>query len=258
MTDDETTRAIELEIEVPGPPEEVWRAIATGPGISAWFVATEVDERAGGTIRQDFGTGAPVEGHVTRWEPPLAFAFTGQDPNQPSPLAFEFLVEAREGGSCIVRLVNSGFGTGEEWDGQYDGMTEGWKLFLYLLKLHLTHFAGQTCTPVLAFGMTAGPRDVAWKALTGALGLPAEPKPGDRVVTSADGAPPLAGTVQPFDGPNIVLLTESPTPGLATISADSQGDLVFVSMFGYFYGPGAPAASSWTGWMGEHFPIPAG
>ena len=33
MTDDRTR--IELEVEVPGTPEEVWRAIATGPGITS-------------------------------------------------------------------------------------------------------------------------------------------------------------------------------------------------------------------------------
>ena len=32
MPDD---RRIELEVEVPGTPEEIWRAIATGPGISS-------------------------------------------------------------------------------------------------------------------------------------------------------------------------------------------------------------------------------
>jgi uncharacterized protein YndB with AHSA1/START domain len=31
MTGDERERRIELEVEVPGTPEEVWEAIATGP-----------------------------------------------------------------------------------------------------------------------------------------------------------------------------------------------------------------------------------
>jgi hypothetical protein len=30
-------RSIQVEIEVPGTPEEVWQAIATGSGVSAWF-----------------------------------------------------------------------------------------------------------------------------------------------------------------------------------------------------------------------------
>ena len=29
--------SVQVEVEVPGTPEEVWQAIATGPGISAWF-----------------------------------------------------------------------------------------------------------------------------------------------------------------------------------------------------------------------------
>ena len=41
-------RWVQAEVEVPGTPEEVWRAIATGPGISSWFVPSEVDEREGG------------------------------------------------------------------------------------------------------------------------------------------------------------------------------------------------------------------
>ena len=44
MVDDDR-RAIELEVEVPGTPEEVWRAIATGPGISSWYVPHTVEER---------------------------------------------------------------------------------------------------------------------------------------------------------------------------------------------------------------------
>ena len=34
-------RYVQAEVEVPGTPEQVWQAIATGPGISSWFVPTE-------------------------------------------------------------------------------------------------------------------------------------------------------------------------------------------------------------------------
>ena len=34
--------------------------------------------------------------------------------------AAEWLVEARDGGTCVVRLINSGFGSGAEWDAEYD------------------------------------------------------------------------------------------------------------------------------------------
>src|SRR5207237_6498700 len=40
-------RSIQVQVEVPGTPEEVWQAIATGPGISSWFVPTEFEEKDG-------------------------------------------------------------------------------------------------------------------------------------------------------------------------------------------------------------------
>ncbi len=130
-------RSIELEIEVTGTPEEVWRAIATGPGISSWYVPHTVEERAGGGATASFGDGPEMQinGRVAAWEPPNRVVFDSGD--GVAGLAFEWLVEARDGGTCIVRLVNSGFGSGEEWDGQYDGMAEGWLLFLENLRLHL-------------------------------------------------------------------------------------------------------------------------
>ena len=42
---------------MPGTPEEVWHAIATGPGITAWFVPTEVDERERRPLELTFGPG---------------------------------------------------------------------------------------------------------------------------------------------------------------------------------------------------------
>ena len=43
-------RSVQTEVEVPGTPEEVWQAIATGPGISSWFrqpVPSPVRHRCG-------------------------------------------------------------------------------------------------------------------------------------------------------------------------------------------------------------------
>ena len=50
-------RSVQVEVEVPGTPEEVWQAIATGPGISSWFVPTRSEERQGGEIMSNFGPG---------------------------------------------------------------------------------------------------------------------------------------------------------------------------------------------------------
>ncbi len=40
-------RSVQVEVEVPGTPEEVGQTIATGPGISSWFVPAEFEMRDG-------------------------------------------------------------------------------------------------------------------------------------------------------------------------------------------------------------------
>ena len=53
--EDSGRRWVQVEVEVPGTPEEVWQAIATGPGVSSWFVPTEL--REDGTVVSHFGPG---------------------------------------------------------------------------------------------------------------------------------------------------------------------------------------------------------
>ena len=73
-------RSIQVEVEVPGTPEEVWRAIATGPGISSWFVPTTFEERDGKpvAVSMDFGPGMESRAAVTVWDPPRRFAAQGE------------------------------------------------------------------------------------------------------------------------------------------------------------------------------------
>ncbi len=69
-------RSVQVEVEVPGTPEEVWQAIATGPGISSWFVPTEFEERDGKpvAVKLNFGPGMESRSVVTVWDPPRKFA----------------------------------------------------------------------------------------------------------------------------------------------------------------------------------------
>ena len=57
-------RSISVEVEVPGTPEEVWDAIATGPGISKWFVPADVEPRVGGKVVHNFGPGIRPESTI--------------------------------------------------------------------------------------------------------------------------------------------------------------------------------------------------
>ena len=255
MTDTPDTRSIDLSVDVDGTPEEVWRAIATGPGISSWYVPHEVEEREGGAASASFGPGPEMQipGRVTVWDPPRRIVFEGDDPS--STLAFEWIVEARDGGSCVVRLVNSGFATGEEWDAQFDGMSEGWQLFLFNLQLHLRHFRNESGRPVLPMAMWPGERGDVWARLLEALGFPDRPVEGQRVRTGP-GAPPLAGTVIRSAESMLGLLLDEPARGTAFLAVEGRGDQMGVSVWQYLYGDdrdevAARVEPAWWAWLAE-------
>lgn len=154
MTTPRQPRTIELTVEVPGTPEQVWAAIATGPGITAWMHPTEVEEREGGTFTYDMGAGVPNadvnnSGVVTGWEPSRRFAQRShwQPASGDLPaveLATEWLVEARSGDTCVVRMVMSGFGSGADWDNEVEGMTGGLAASLRGLRSYLARIADET------------------------------------------------------------------------------------------------------------------
>jgi uncharacterized protein YndB with AHSA1/START domain len=58
---------IEITVEVPGTPEQVWDAIATAQGLSAWFLPAELEEREGGAVCFHMGEGISSEGTITGW-----------------------------------------------------------------------------------------------------------------------------------------------------------------------------------------------
>ena len=178
-------------------------------------------------------------------------------------LEFEWSVEAGTGGCCVVRLVNTGFGDGREWDAQYEDMVKGWQLFLLNLRLHLEHFRGQTARAVLPTGIWPGPRETAWTTLADALGIPAVPAVGERIEVSGSSTPALAGTVADAAPWRLALLLEKPAPGTAFLAVEGSGQQVSVSIWSYLYGKEGIAAAerdepAWRKWLGERglHPLP--
>ena len=257
-----TQRKIDVEIEVPGTPEQVWDAIATGPGISSWFMPVAVDERAGGEIVHDPGAEFSSTGTVTAWEPPHRFVY--EEDGLPrgqlgTTLATEWLVEARGGGTCIVRVVMSGFGPGDEFDKPIESFTTGWQTALNDLRLYLTHFPGQSAASVTVVGTTGGrSKDDVWAQLTGALGAPADAASGERVAMSAGGSATMAGVVATSEPGILTLLLDEPAPGLGFVGAGGPGDEVYTFVRAHLFGDDAPAIAArdepaWQAWMGEQF-----
>jgi uncharacterized protein YndB with AHSA1/START domain len=259
MTDD--SRSIELEVEVPGTPEEIWDAVATGPGIGSWFVPSTVEEREGGETVSQFGPGESmsVRGRVRVWDPPHRVVF--DDGDAEGGMAYEWLVEARDGGTCVVRLVHSGFGSGEEWNDQFDGMDAGWRMFLHNLGLHRRYFPGQVGVAVQPLGMAAVGLDEAWATLTGALGIPAAPTEGDQLAAGPDAPTALAGTVERAVPRKLSLHIDQPGPGTAVVAVEGTDGQAAISVWFWLYGADAsdraPALlEAWQRWLADLFPMP--
>jgi uncharacterized protein YndB with AHSA1/START domain len=164
------------EAEIPASPEEVWAAIATGPGIDSWFMGR--NEVTAGAVRTVFGEYAP-ELEITERDPAHRFAYrSGQAPDGRF-IAYEFLIEGRAGASTVLRTVTSGFLPGDDWADEFEAMTLGGELYFRTLVEYLRYFAGRFAAPVTAFGPTGTNWSKDRPLLFRALGLTDEPKPGD-------------------------------------------------------------------------------
>ena len=246
---------LEFSVEVPGTVEQVWEAVATAKGMSAWFLPTELEEREGGSVHFTMGPEMGSEGHVTGWEPPRRIeyqenwaALMGVGPDELSPMTSEFLVEAQSGGTCVVRVTTSGFGTGAEWEREWwDDMGANWKPFFDNLRLYLANFPGQEAARLEAAAIH--PSDAATLLATAhaELGLGAE---GSDVVVRG-----TTGTVERvFSGQTLVRLT-APVPGMLNVYAHEMGeDKAMVGVRAYLFSPDAAEyvereQPAWQEWL---------
>lgn len=257
-------RSIQVEVEVPGTPEEVWRAIATGPGISAWFVPTRSEERQGGQQVCNFGPGMDCPSTITTWQPPKLFIAEGEMGGPGSPkVATEWSVEARAGGKCLVRVVHSLFASTDDWDNQLDGLEQGWPTYFRILRMYLERYKGMPCSAMHFTGFSSESASAAWEKAGGALGLL---KVSEGKTWSAPGGlPAMAGVVDSLGKGShkttVLLRLDTPAPGSAYIGAFACGGMVMVCMSVYLYGEKAKAAvereePAWKKWMSERFPMP--
>ena len=215
---------LEFSIEVPGTPEQVWHAVATAKGMSAWFLPTEMEEREGGSLHFAMGPEMGSDGQVTGWDPPRRLvyeedwaALMGKEPEALSPLTSEFLVEAQSGGTCVVRVTSSGFGTGAAWESEFwDEMGANWMPFFDNLRLYLTHFPGQEATQLEVTAPHPGDAEAVWSALRDALQL------GEEGTTAQ--VQGLTGTVERVGRRQTLVRLTAPVPGMLSVFVYGEAD----------------------------------
>jgi uncharacterized protein YndB with AHSA1/START domain len=259
-------RSIQVELEVAGTPEEVWRAIATGPGISSWFVPAEIEERDGKPVSMKlrFGPGMEARSSFTAWDPPRMFVAQGESWGGAPAMATEWHVEARAGGVCRVRIVQSLFASTDEWDSQLEGASGAFAGFWRTLELYLKHFRGLRSANMHLVVPAVSTEAEAWEKLTSALGVKGL-STGQRF-TASGGVPALSGVAEyytelPYDA---LLRLDKPAPAVAALGVFTfpGGDQTMVVMGIYFYGDQAAETVArvtpvWKAWLQELFPAPA-
>jgi uncharacterized protein YndB with AHSA1/START domain len=134
---------IERTVTLTRAPDEVWQALTTAEGLSAWFgQRASIDLRPGGTATMTFAGGVIVDMGIERVEEPTVFAYTWRLPDLPEDdprrTYVEFTLEPAGDGTRL-RVVETGFAqlpldTRRE---TYDSHSEGWTRELAELVEHL-------------------------------------------------------------------------------------------------------------------------
>ncbi|MCU1360381.1 MAG: ATPase [Ilumatobacteraceae bacterium] len=134
---------IERTVKLNRPPRDVWSALTTAEGLSAWFgERATIDLRPGGAASMTFAGGATVEMRVERVEEPNVFAYTWRLPDLPDDdprrTHVEFTLEAEQDGT-VLRVVETGFAQlpPETRSETYDSHSQGWSRELAELADHL-------------------------------------------------------------------------------------------------------------------------
>jgi uncharacterized protein YndB with AHSA1/START domain len=140
-------RMIRTEIKTSATPQQAWEAWANPEKIAQWFVDRATGEaKPGGTMMWYFDKfGYAIPNQIVEATPGKLIVFKW-DPPEGNPRILEVRIE-REGGSTMVRLINSGFREAAAWDEEYEGVFSGWTMALAILKFYLeSHFARKRTT----------------------------------------------------------------------------------------------------------------
>jgi hypothetical protein len=174
---------IRRELELPATPEEVWDAVATSAGNEAWLFPGLVD---------------PEQAAV--YEPPHRFVIRMEGEDGSVINSIEDVIEARAGGTTVLRYVHSGIMT-EDWDSQYDAADQHTDFYLHTLGQYVEHFKGRRATYIGGessdgiVGPEASSKPGSFDALKRALGLNGDVAAGDTVRIELDALAPQEAVV---------------------------------------------------------------
>ncbi len=230
---------IRREIELPATPEQVWEAVATSAGNAAWLFPNLIE---------------PDQAQV--YEPPHRFVIRmeGEDGWFNS---IEDVIEARDGGTAVLRYVHSGIFT-EDWDDQYDAAGLHTDFYLHTLGEYLRHFNGRRATYIGGEGSSglegpeAASKPGSLDVVKRALGLDGDAAVGDTVRVELEGIAPQDGVVDYITPHFLGIRTNE---GLIRFFGRDRWGLP-TGMSGHLFADGVDrnrTEDAWQAWLNEVF-----
>jgi hypothetical protein len=231
------------EITVDATPDQVWDAIASGPGVDSWLMGrTEIDSANKTSTFDMFGDTATSA--ITVWEPGHRYATQEEKNPDGTFMAFEWLIEARDGGGAVVRFVHSGL-LGENWEAEYNGLSVGDHAYLKKLAVYLAHFAPRTAKRSM---FLPGPisKD-SWAAMTAAVGAGTEAADGQPARLTVPGIEPVDGVVEFVASPSFVGMR---TDDAMYVLIRGYNDMMFATAHYFDDRDRSAETEAWQAWLG--------
>ena len=136
-------KALIFEVTIPASRAAVWQAFATSEGLSTWLTPNAVvDLRKGGEWTAHYPGGKTGGGTILSFIPEEELILAAMAPEsfptvreQRTAAKFQFIAT---GDSTLVRLTQTGWKNGEEWDRAYDYLAKGNAQLLATLRRRFT------------------------------------------------------------------------------------------------------------------------
>ena len=158
-------RIIDTSVRIQTTPQRAWAAWADPEQIANWFVDRAEGVAAPGEVMtwffDTFNYRLPVP--IVEAEPGRTFVTGSGDKLGPQGLPYLMEITiTQDGGTTLMRLVNSGFSPDAKFDDEFEGVVSGWKMALATMKYWLEHHDAARRTHRLAIE----PAAYTWEALT--------------------------------------------------------------------------------------------
>jgi uncharacterized protein YndB with AHSA1/START domain len=126
----DSEKMLRIEIIVPAARAEVWKAFSTSEGLSTWLApGAVVDLKPGGEWMVHFAGSSSAGGNIVSFVPQKEIVISALAPEkfptvraQRTTARFELEDHGRE---TLVRLTQTGWKDGDEWDRAYEYLTAG-------------------------------------------------------------------------------------------------------------------------------------